>query len=95
MFKRKLGEFGESGSRFSLTNISENSKPKSERLETQRKGPMQKAQKIRLIAMSREAIPANTYFRLTNETLPFNRDPEGSVPLTKRQTMLLPTFVSL
>jgi hypothetical protein len=39
MLKRKLGEsatprLGESGSRFSITNIFENSKLKSERLET-------------------------------------------------------------
>jgi hypothetical protein len=54
MFKRKLGE---SGSRFSIMNISANSKPKSEQLEMKCKGPMpnrfmQKPQKIRLVAMS-------------------------------------------
>jgi hypothetical protein len=45
------------GESFSIKNISVNSKPKLERLETQCKGPMpyrfmQKPQKIRLIAMS-------------------------------------------
>ena len=55
--RKTTPRLGELGSRFSITNISANSKPKAERLERQCKGSMrtqflQKPQKIRLIAMS-------------------------------------------